>query len=60
MRTLNSQEVVQIAGGTPQIVVDVNIPAKYVHVNLLDNGQLVKTLFSFDWSKLVPAKTAAA
>lgn len=58
MRTLNSQEVVQIAGGKPQIVVDVNVPAKYVHVNLLEDGQLVKTLFSFDWSKLGQAATA--
>jgi hypothetical protein len=61
MRTLNASEIDQVAGGTPQIAVDVNVLAKYVHVNLVDNGQVVKTLFSFDWSKwgLPPTTTAA-
>ena len=61
MRTLNSQEVVQIAGGAPKLVVDVNVKAHYVHINLVDeNGQVIKAIFNLDWSKLGQPKTPTA
>ena len=60
MRTLNSQEIVQIAGGAPKLVVDVNVAAHYVHINLVENGQVVKAIFNLDWSKLGQPKTTTA
>jgi hypothetical protein len=52
MRTLSQQEVTQVAGGQPQLAVDVNIPAGYVHVNIMDGAKVILKLFNLDWSKL--------
>lgn len=50
MRTLNAQELNQISGGKVNVVVDVNVPQKYVLVNVV-NGTQVYTLVKVDWSK---------
>ncbi len=52
MRTLSQQEVTQVAGGQPQLAVDVNIPAGYVHINIMDGAKVILKLFNLDWSKL--------
>lgn len=50
MRALNLQEVAQVSGAKANIVVDVNVPAKYVLVTVVD-GTKVTTLVKVDWSK---------
>jgi hypothetical protein len=58
MRTLNTQEVANVAGAKSSISVDVNQTAKYVHVLLVTDTKTY-TLFSLDWSKLPAIKPAA-
>lgn len=53
MRTLTPQEAAQVAGSAPQIKIDVNVPAGYVHINIVDGGTVILKLFNLDWSKLV-------
>jgi tRNA(Ser,Leu) C12 N-acetylase TAN1 len=50
MRALQLQEVTQVSGGKVTVTVDVNVPAKYVHVNVVD-GTKVITIVNVDWSK---------
>ena len=50
MRALQTQEVTQVSGGKVTVTVDVNVPAKYVHVNVVD-GTKVITIVNVDWSK---------
>ena len=50
MRTLDSHEVAQVAGGVIKVAVDVNIPEQYVEVNVIA-GTKVTTLVRVDWSK---------
>lgn len=58
MRTLNIQEVTEVSGGQAQVVVDVNVPGKYVSVNVVD-GTKVTVLVKIDWSKWFKAPTTA-
>lgn len=60
MRALNTQEVTEVSGGKAQVVVDVNVPEKYVSVNVVD-GTKVTVLVKVDWSKWFtqPAPAAA-
>ena len=58
MRTLHSQELAHVSGALTKVVVDVNVPAKYVHVNVTD-GTKVITIVSVDWSKCGKAAAAA-
>lgn len=48
MRTLDTQQIGQVSGG--KISVEVNVPAKYVHVNLVTPFKTI-TLVNVDWSK---------
>ena len=50
MRTLDSREIADVAGGVTTLQVDVNVPEKYVALNLVD-GSKITTLIRIDWSK---------
>jgi hypothetical protein len=54
MRALQLQEVTQVSGGKVTVTVDVNVKAKYVHVNVVD-GTKVITVVNVDWSKYTTA-----
>lgn len=59
MRALNIQEVTDVSGGKAQVVVDVNVPQKYVSVNVVD-GTKVTVLVKVDWSKWFKQPASAA
>lgn len=59
MRALNTQEVTEVSGGKAQVVVDVNVPEKYVSVNVVD-GTKVTVLVKVDWSKWFTQPVPAA
>ncbi len=59
MRALNIQEVTEVSGGKAQVVVDVNVPQKYVSVNVVD-GTKVTVLVKVDWSKWFKQPASAA
>ena len=52
MRTLAQHEVNHVAGGKAELQIDVNVLAKYVHINVIDGDKIVLKLFNVDWSKL--------
>jgi hypothetical protein len=51
MRALNAQDLAAVSGGKATITVDVNVPAKYVHVNLVTDTKTY-TLVNIDWSQI--------
>lgn len=59
MRALNIQEVTEVSGGQAKVVVDVNVPQKYVSVNVVD-GTKVTVLVKVDWSKWFKQPASAA
>lgn len=52
MRTLTQQDVNQVAGGKPELQVDVNVLEKHIHINVIEGDKVVLKLFNIDWSKL--------
>ena len=55
MRTLEKQEVSEVAGGQPQLAIDINIPAKHIHINVVEGDQIVFKIVNLDWSKMPQA-----
>ena len=49
MRTLTAHQANQVSG-SGKITVDVNVPAKYVHVNFVTATKTI-TIVNIDWSK---------
>lgn len=52
MRTLTPQQVNHVAGGKPELQIDVNIVEKHVHINVIDGDKVILKLVNVDWSKL--------
>lgn len=49
MRTLSSNEIVQVSGGQDQLVIDVNAKAGYVHINVMNGTTTVLKIFNLNW-----------